>query len=157
MSPEQITLLFMRRFNCASNRIIKIATLTPDCSHSRIPGLLAFRSGMVTSWKLSPVAPYIHPFTFMLLGKRCKSVSPLADIEAIYPVTSAIETFRQGFSNFPHFNDNWRGLDADMAGGERYYFSLYFNLGRAFLHKFCGIRLPYFLPPAIDTIFQSLK
>ena len=157
ISNEQITLLFMKRFNCAAHRIREPSLISSDCSQTRMAGLVPQRTTSRT-WKLNPTAGFIHPFVLMLHGTPCRSTSAIRDLEHIYTIPGSMETFRQGFSNASDFKDSWGGLEAGREYSEEYYYySLYFNLGRVFLHKFCKVDLPRKLPATIRDIFNKLK
>lgn len=151
----QKTALFMSRFNCASNRIKKSNKII-SCeavTNYVIPGLRPKEHNTKNAhWRKADINN-VHPLAFMLAGKRC-IYDPISDLENMVGISGSIDTFRQGFLNIPTHKDCWTGYVESQDG---YWHSLYFNLGRAFLKKFCKINLRYTLPPTYEKLFQELK
>lgn len=155
LSKDELTILFMKRFNCAANRIKNSRSLiTYESTRNRITGLDTQPISRHKQWTIIQL-PMMHPFSGMLAGRR-RIDYPMNDLAQIYAIDAVIETFCQGFTNMPHFNDNWHGLESETRS-DAYYYSLFFHLGRAFLQKFCNIKLIHRLPPKFDLAFKELK
>lgn len=147
----------MKRFNCACIQIIKMdRAIASNVGATSLIGLQQLRPLANTfqrCWELDMSTYQIHPLSIMLNGKRRHSVTPAHDIESLVKIQFAMNTFTQGFANIYGYKDCWAG---HTESNNAYYQSLYFNLGRAFLKKFCSITLPYILPTTYEKLFQEL-
>lgn len=163
ISYKSKTECFIKRFNCAAHQARKMAPqLILEFSEYQIFGLkpIPYSYGARISnlyWTLNKQDEYIHPFSLMLAGTRHKYHNAFEDLEhSVYGIPGMIDIFRQGTTNIPDYRDCW-AFPGMLEQNAEYYRSLYFQLGRAFLHKFCNIKLEYSLPLAYKKMFQELK
>ncbi len=145
----------MKRFNCAANQIAKMGRL-PSYKTLTNYNVCGLQTVVKTNryWTLDKISATMHPISIMVNGRRRRGTMPGLDLESYMNFYGVIESFRQGFANIPGNRDCWAGFTESQDG---YYYSLYFNLGRAFLKKLFNISLPYTLPPTYQKLFQELK
>lgn len=138
---------FMQRFNCACKRIKKLGYAI----HTNL-GLNIHLSKAHQCYMPDARAP----LGLLLLGHRIKKSFPHDDIEDNFKLPrSVIDCFNQGFMNASNYRDIWGGFN-QKASKLAYHRSLMFNMGRAFLEKFCGIYLDHQLPSEYYDYFKKL-
>lgn len=153
--------LFVKRFNCACNRIKNVhqkeLNFRELTATSLVPGL---KYNASYYWELDKLSATIHPIAEMLVGrKRIIRITPYAiphlELNLFFGKSLIYQPFLQGFVNRPSYRNVWRDHPYEYKYPAPS--SLMFNLGRAFLYKFCGINLEHQLPPKFQKIFDQLR
>lgn len=138
---------FLTRFNCAGRQLQKAGRTIgyQQPYHKQIQGL-CFHP-IIERWELKSHGS-VHPLALFVVDSHIDGNHKSAvDIVSSYYRQLDFNAFAQGFDDLPHYKDIWTGpLYAKREPS--YYQSILFNMGRYYLHKYCGIKLPYCLPPA---------
>lgn len=153
---------FCRHFNCACSRLTKMGVIISCADVSLKVAGLHERTNNTINWQVNNMPNQlgqvvIHPLALLLAGHRIRTRNFYRDdIDTYYDMRGGCHAFIQGFANIPGWRDCWNGYRITSEPG-KYYSSLYFNLGRAFLNKAIGIYLTHNLPVTYAKMFSQLK
>ena len=162
LTDAKLTELFVRRFDCAANKIKHMDGKSSDYgrySGYEFRGLDRKASQYYGIWTLNnQYYDIIHPLGMMLAGKRRFSSSAQHDFQKHWfslnrNMGSVLNPFLQGYVFLENYRDCW---DINHVDSQTYHHSVFFNLGRALLERHTNVRLPYVLLPHIKAIINSL-
>lgn len=158
LSTQHQVGLFIKHFNCACNKIIMSNKfVSAEALNWGLRANQFINRDALGYWRVRGGLD-VHPLAIMLVGQRAVKKNPLVQLEYQYKISTdcIASTFLQGFLNMPHYRDCWGGYD-NGPPHPTFYYSLFFNLGRAFLDKYLRVKLPYELPAPYNQMFEELK
>lgn len=139
----------MRQFNCAAHRLQGMGKTIDSSGNFPFGGIRHVNS----YWEFDDKAAFYNPLALLMIGRKTRSVFPSFDLGD--HIDLYIAPFNQGFGNKRNYQDCWANWKITNDSGS-YNSSVLFNLGRAFLKKFCNITLPYELIEPFDKLFEEL-